>query len=106
MKTKSKIYTQRELELANMLTMEYELNLEPGTYEAVLDLKAMTRANVLRVFFTFADGRKIISTVNWWSNYRGLLDAEVGVKYLLTYRDYPAGVFLAEAKKAGPEYVE
>jgi len=106
MKTESKIYTQRELELANMLTMEYELNLEPGTYEAVLDLKAMTRANVLRVFFTFADGRKIISTVNWWSNYRGLLDAEVGAKYLLTYRDYPAGVFLAGAKKAGTEYVE
>ena len=53
MKTESKIYTQRELELAHILTMEYELNLEPGTYEAILDLKAMTRANVLRVFLLF-----------------------------------------------------
>lgn len=106
MKIENKIYTQRELELEHILTMEYGWNPEPGIYEAVLDLKAMTRANVLRVFFTFADGRKIISTVNWWSNYRGLLDAEVGAKYLLTYREYPAGVFLAAAERVGAEYVE
>ena len=106
MKPESKIYTQRELELAHMLTMEYELNLEPGTYEAILDLKAMTRTDVLRVFFTFADGRKIIATVNWWSNYRGLLDAEVGAKYRLTYKTYPAGVFLAAAEKMEADYVE
>lgn len=106
MKTESKIYTQRELELAHILTMEYELNLEPGTYEAILDLKAMTRTDVLRVFFTFADGRKIIATVNWWSNYRGLLEAEVGAKYRLTYKTYPAGVFLAAAEKVEADHVE
>ena len=106
MNTESKIYTQRELELANILTMEYELNLEPGTYEAILDLKAMTRTDVLRVFFTFADGRKIITTVNWWSNYRGLMDAEAGAKYRLVYKAYPAGVFLAAAEKMEENYVE
>ena len=58
----NKVYTQSELKARNIITMDYELNLEPGDYLAVLDLKAQAR-NCLRVFFTFDDGRKIMATV-------------------------------------------
>lgn len=47
----NKVYTQNELKAQNILTMDYVLNLEPGDFIGVLDLKAQAR-NCLRVFFT------------------------------------------------------
>ena len=81
----NKVYTQSELKARNIITMDYELNLEPGEYSAVLDLKAQAR-NCLRVFFTFDDGRKIMATVQWWQKYLGLYDLPVGTRLRLIYK--------------------
>ena len=81
----NKVYTQNELKARNIITMDYELNLEPGDYLAVLDLKAQAR-NCLRVFFTFDDGRKIMATVQWWQKYLGLYDLPVGTRLRLIYK--------------------
>ena len=55
-----KVYTQNELKAQNIITTDYVLNLEPGKFIAVLDMKAEAR-NCLRVFFTFEDSRKVRS---------------------------------------------
>ena len=68
----NKVYTQNELKAQNIITMDYVLNLEPGEYVAVLDLKAQAR-NCLRVFFTFEDGRKIMAAAQWWQRYLGFM---------------------------------
>ena len=81
----NKVYTQNELKARNIITMDYELNLEPGEYLAVLDLKAQAR-NCLRVFFTFDDGRKIMATVQWWQKYLGLYEIPVGTRLRLIYK--------------------
>ena len=81
----NKVYTQSELKARNIITMDYELNLEPGDYLAVLDLKAQAR-NCLRVFFTFDDGRKIMAAVQWWQKYLGLYEIPVGTRLRLIYK--------------------
>ena len=81
----NKVYTQNELKARNIITMDYELNLEPGEYSAVLDLKAQAR-NCLRVFFTFDDGRKIMAAVQWWQKYLGLYEIPVGTRLRLIYK--------------------
>ena len=82
----SKVYTQNELKAQNIITMDYVLNLEPGEYVAVLDLKAQAR-NCLRVFFTFEDGRKIMAAAQWWQRYLGFYEIPVGTHLLLHYRE-------------------
>lgn len=81
----NKVYTQNELKARNIITMDYELNLEPGEYLAVLDLKAQARS-CLRVFFTFDDGRKVMAAVQWWQKYLGLYDLPVGTRLRLIYK--------------------
>ena len=82
----NKVYTQREMKAENILTMEYELNLEPGKFSAVLDMKAEAR-NCLRVFFTFDDGRKVMATAQWWQKYLGFYEMPVGTHLLLHYKE-------------------
>lgn len=52
----------------SIITTDYVLNLEPGKFIAVLDMKAEAR-NCLRVFFTFEDSRKVMATTQWWQRY-------------------------------------
>ena len=82
----NKGYTQNELKAQNIITMDYVLNLEPGEYVAVLDLKEQAR-NCLRVFFTFEDGRKIMAAAQWWQRYLGFYEIPVGTHLLLHYRE-------------------
>ena len=82
----NKVYTQNELKAQNIITMDYVLNLEPGEYVAVLDLKAQAR-NWLRVFFRFEDGRKIMAAAQWWQRYLGLYEMPVGTHLLLHYKE-------------------
>lgn len=82
----NKIYTQNELKAQNIITMDYALNLEPGEFVAVLNLKAQAR-NCLRVFFTFEDGRKIMAAAQWWQRYLGFYEIPVGTRLLLHYRE-------------------
>ena len=85
-----KVYKQYELKRLNILTTEYELNLEPDDFIAVLDLKAEAR-NCLRVFFTFEDGRKVMATTQWWQQYLGMYEIPVGSRLLLHYRENSRG---------------
>ena len=39
----NEVYTQSELKAQNILTMDYALNLAPGDFIGVLDLKAQAR---------------------------------------------------------------
>ena len=80
----NKVYTQNELKAQNIITMDYALNLEPGEFVAVLDLKAQA-SNRLRVFFTFEDGRKIMAAAQWWQRYLGFYEIPVGTRLLLHY---------------------
>lgn len=84
MRDKYKVYSQDELREENILTLEYVLNLMPGDFPAVLDLKADGRG-CLRTFFTFEDGRKILATPQWWQKYLGFHDIPVGSRLLLHY---------------------
>jgi hypothetical protein len=81
----NKVYTQDELRRENILTDEYALNLEPGEFIARLDLKAETprRNNCLRLFFTFEDGRKVMSTAHWWQRYLGFIETPADTQKLI-----------------------
>ena len=81
-----KVYTQNELKAQNIITTDYALNLEPGKFIAVLDMKAEAR-NCLRVFFTFEDSRKVMATTQWWQRYLGFYEIPVGTHLLLHYRE-------------------
>ena len=81
---KNDVYTQSDLRRFNILTMDYVLNLEPGDFLAVLDLKAEAR-RCLRAFFTFEDGRRVMSPVYWWQCYLGLYDIPCKSRVKLHY---------------------
>ena len=81
---KNDVYTQSDLRRFNILTVDYVLNLEPGDFFAVLDLKAEAR-RCLRAFFTFDDGRRIMSTVHWWQRYLGLYEIPCKSRVKLHY---------------------
>lgn len=97
----NKVYTQDELRRENILTDEYTLNLEPGEFIARLDLKAETprRNNCLRLFFTFEDGRKVMSTAHWWQRYLGFMETPADTRMRLTYGKTAHGeVYLTSAE--------
>ena len=98
--TENKVYTQDELEQQGILTNEYHLNLEPGEFFARLDLKAKTRRNnILRVFFTFEDGCKVMATTHWFNGYLGFYEADVGTAFRLTFTQTSRGeVYLTKAE--------
>jgi hypothetical protein len=81
-----KVYTQDELRAENIITMDYTLNVKPGAFVAVLDMKAEAQ-KCLRVFFTFADGRKVMATTHWWQRYLGMYETPVGAHLLLRYKE-------------------
>jgi hypothetical protein len=81
-----KVYTQDELRAENIITMDYTLNLDPGEFVAVLDLKEEAQ-KCLRVFFTFEDGCKVMATTHWWQRYLGMYETPVGTHLLLRYKE-------------------
>ncbi len=81
---KDDVYTQSDLRRCNILTLDYALNLEPGDFFAVLDLKTEA-PRCLRAFFTFEDGRRIMAAAQWWQSYLGLYQIPSGSKVKLHY---------------------
>lgn len=79
-------YLTDTLMVIHIITTDYVLNLEPGKFIAVLDMKAEAR-NCLRVFFTFEDSRKVMATTQWWQRYLGFYEIPVGTHLLLHYRE-------------------
>ena len=98
----NRTYTQDELEHFGIMTIGYELNLEPGTFLARFDLRASVRnRSDLRVFFTFDDGRKVIASVKWFQQHLGFHDIPIGAQVLLTYtRNSKGNVYLTKAEVA------
>ena len=96
---KNDVYTQSDLRRYNIFTMHYVLNLEPGDFLAVLDLKAEAR-RCLRAFFTFEDGRQIMSPVYWWQCYLGLYEIPSGSRVKLHYDENSHGeVYLTAVER-------
>ena len=92
------VYSQKDLKSLKIFTNDYEFNMSQiGVFEAVLDLKAETPKKDLRVFFSFADGRKIIATVHWWQKYLNCYEIPTGTKVNLTYeRNSKGGIYLTK----------
>ena len=100
-KTQDKIYTQEDLRREGILTGDYLLNLTPGVFYAVLDLKAdAPRSKCLRLFFTFEDGRRVFATAHWWQKYLGFYEIPTGTRLKLEYAENARGeVYLTSASE-------
>ncbi len=98
--TENKIYTRNEMRRLNILTEEYVFIGEPEEVVATLDMKAEARSGMLRLFFSFSDGRKIITPVFWWQQYLGFYEIPVGTTLRLTYGEGKNGLY--SLKKAEP----
>ena len=92
------VYTREQMRELRIMTQDYAINVEEGSFSARLDLKAEGHSGTLRLFFTFDDGRKIISPVYWWNRYLGFYELPVGSRVLLTYTRSSQGVFLTGAE--------
>ena len=67
-------------------TSDYHFITEPGTFTAYLELKVWGKRS-LECFFTFADGRKIISCTFPEADYLGLADIPIGTNLKLTFEE-------------------
>ena len=82
---KNKVYSCTEMQRQNILTDDYELMSDPEEVTATLTLKAAARNGMVRLFFAFSDGRKVITPVFWWQRSKGFFDLTVGETYHLRY---------------------
>ena len=77
---------------------DFQLNTMTGKFNAVLENKAWGGSRILRLFFTFDDGRQIIAPVYPWQRYLGFCEMPLGSKVKLTYTQTHRGTFLTEAE--------
>ena len=95
----NKIYTRAEMRNLDIDTSEYRFLEEIGDFYAELVLKAEARNSMLRMFFNFEDGRKIITPLFWFQRTQGLWDIPVGSRVLLHYGLSSVGkVYLTHAE--------
>ncbi len=60
-----KVYSRAEMRAMEIDTSDYCFLTEAGDFRAQLLLKAEARNEMLRAFFRFEDGRKIITPIFW-----------------------------------------
>ncbi len=94
------VLSREEFRARYPFTADYHYNLTPGEFRATLDMKAEAHPGILRLFFTFEDGRKIISPVYDFHDYLGFYQIPDGTKMILEYEKKVKGTFLVAAKKA------
>ena len=92
------VISRSDFSISNLAANDYRLNMEPGVYEAVLEMKAQAGRKILRVFFTFEDGRKIIAPSYPWQRYLGFYEIPLGSRVRLTYTKTSHGTFLTKAE--------
>ena len=92
------VYTRKQMRELGIFTAEYVFNYEEGSFSATLDLKAEGHNGLLRLFFTFDDGRKIIAPVYWWQRYLGFYEIPIGSRLNLIFTKETKGVFLTKAE--------
>ena len=95
-----KIYSRTEMRQMELDTSDYRFLDEPGEFYARLVLKAEAREGMLRAFFLFEDGRKIITPIFWWQKMQGLWDLPLRKPLLLRYTiNAKGGIYLADAEE-------
>jgi len=94
-----KIYSRTEMRELEIDTSDYRFLTEVGDFCAQLVLKAEAREGMLRAFFRFEDGRKIITPIFWWQKAKGLWNFPVGEWLLLHYGcNAKGGIYLMDAE--------
>ena len=92
------IMERKDFSNSDMAINDFRFNDAIGVYDAILELKAWAGGHVLRLFFTFSDGRHIIAPVYPWQSYLGFCEMPLGSKVRLTYTENIRGIYLTEAE--------
>ena len=80
------IFTLDDMKRLNIITTHYQKIQAPEVVTATLEMKAECRdPHVLRLFFAFQDGRKIITPVFSWQSFLGMHVIPTGTVLKLTY---------------------
>ena len=95
---KNDVMSRADFRESDMVVNDYRYNTDPGSFEAILTLKAQGANGVLRLFFTFDDGRKIIAPVYRWNRYLGFYEIPLGSRVRLTYEEKARGTYLTMAE--------
>lgn len=91
---KLEIKTLDEMRDENIVTDEYEVNLEEGSFSARLVMLAeCTKVGAFRAFFKFDDGRNVFAFLQYFNRYLGILSIAPGAHLLISYRKTDKGVF-------------
>ena len=86
-----KIYTLEEMRSLGIDTHEYVFMDKPGETTGTLMLKAESRTQSIRLFFSLPDGRKILTPVFWWQLGRGFQSIPTGTVLKLIYAKNSTG---------------
>ena len=93
-------YSQGQFQSLELDTSAYSYNDDEGVFIATLDIKVWGNKMNLLAFFTFEDGRKVISSAPHFQKHFGLPDISVGRKLELTYAPSRKGnVYLTAVKE-------
>lgn len=82
--------TRRQFASSDFDASGYSFNEQPGEFVATIDCKRWGKTKLIS-YFTFEDGRKVVSVTWPRSNYRGLTDMPLGSKVKLTFRPSRTG---------------
>ena len=92
-------YSQGQFQSLELDTSAYSYNDDEGIFIATLDIKIWGNKLNLLAFFTFEDGRKIISSAPHFQKHYGLPDIPIDTKLELTYAPNSKGkVYLMAVK--------
>ena len=92
---KNDVYTLEDMKELNIITDHYQKITAPEIVTARLEMKAQCKDKyTLRVFFSFMDGRKIITPVFWWQGY---VEIPIGSFLCLTYIPGKKGQFILKS---------
>ena len=92
------VISRADFRESDMAVNDYQYNTDPGLFEAVVTMKAQGARGLLRVFFDFDDGRRIIAPVYRWHGYLGFYEIPLGSKVRLTYEEKARGIYLTKAE--------
>ena len=93
-------YSKRQFHALGIDTADYKFNEETGTFNAALDIKVWGANKNILAFFTFEDGRKVISSAPNFKGYYGLADIPLGAELEITYTPNAKGkIYLTDVRR-------
>ena len=96
---KDRVFSRSSFRQSGISTEAYAFNTEPGVFRATLVMKAEAHPGILRLFFLFDDGRRIIAPAYDWQGYLGFYEIPNGAQLVLTFEENARGVFLVKASE-------